>query len=390
MADHDRECTVIPDQPPAPSVLIIAFSDVSRDPRVLRQIAALKGHATLTVAGRGHVEDADVESIDVSSRWARSSVTRAVAALLLLFRREAAFRWMAGTSRHRLRRAVSGRAFDAVIANDVECLPAAIDDIAGQPKVVLDAHEIKEEEFPERLLWRLLVRPTVRLMLLRRLPDVDEITTVCDGIAEVFRDRYDRAARIVMNARPLEDLTPRVPSRDRVRLVHAGGYKATRGLQTLVETVRMLDDRFTLDLYLVEGPGFDVFRKGCADEQRVRFHPPVPMIEVPSVLNEYDLGIYSLPPTSINNALALPNKFFEFIQARVGIAIGPSVEMAKLVREFDCGVVADDFSASAMAAALAPLSPENILRMKQGADKAAKVLNAEVFADTIRDTALIS
>lgn len=385
--DRFREFTVIPGQAAAPAILIISFSDVSREPRVLRQIAALKGKRAITVAGRGHIQDADVESIDISSQWLHSVITRAIAGLLLVIRHEAAFQWMTRTSRHRLRRAVLRREFEAVIANEAECLPAAIDDICGQPKIVFDAHEIKEEQFSERVLWRLLVRPTVRRMLSRRLSSVSEITTVCDGIADILRVRYDREARIVMNARPYEALTPREPSRHRVHLVHSGGFSATRGLQTLVETLRMLDERFTLDFYLVEGSGLDAFRDQCADESRVRFHPPVAMSVLSSVMNQYDLGIYSLPPTSLNHALALPNKFFEFIQARVGLAIGPSVEMAKLVRQFDCGVISDDFSAAAMARVLRPLSTEDIFRMKQGADKAAKALNAETFEGVIRDTA---
>ena len=33
-------------------------------------------------------------------------------------------------------------------------------------------------------------------------------------------------------------------------------------------------------------------------------------------INQFDLGVYLLPPVNFNSAHALPNKFFEFIQAR--------------------------------------------------------------------------
>ena len=55
------------------------------------------------------------------------------------------------------------------------------------------------------------------------------------------------------------------------------------------------------------------------------------MHELPRMANDYDVGLYLLPPTNFNQRYALPNKFFEFIQGRLAIAIGPSPEMAKLV-----------------------------------------------------------
>ena len=75
--------------------------------------------------------------------------------------------------------------------------------------------------------------------------------------------------------------------------------------------------------------------------------------------------------------MALPNKFFEFIQARLAIAIVPSPEMARLTREFDCGVVAEDFSSLSLARALTGLTAQGIDWMKRGADRAARMHNAE-------------
>ena len=48
----------------------------------------------------------------------------------------------------------------------------------------------------------------------------------------------------------------------------------------------------------------------------------------------------------------MPNKFFEYIQARIVPAIGPSPEMARIAREWDCGIVADDYTPEALAAAI--------------------------------------
>jgi hypothetical protein len=99
----------------------------------------------------------------------------------------------------------------------------------------------------------------------------------------------------------------------------------------------------------------------------------------------YDVGLYLLPPNNFNHAMALPNKLFEFIQARLAVAIGPSPEMARIVREFDCGIVADDFTPATLARALNSLTAADVDRMKAGSEKAAHVYTAENYAEKVRE-----
>ena len=126
--------------------------------------------------------------------------------------------------------------------------------------------------------------------------------------------------------------------------------------------------------------------RGAAIEQarpRVRIRPPVPADRIPEETRNYDIGLFLLEPTNFNYLHALPNKFFEFVQARLAIAIGPSPEMARLVRKHDLGVVADDFSPAALARALNPLTPELISRYQANADRAAPVLCWEHESETL-------
>jgi len=50
------------------------------------------------------------------------------------------------------------------------------------------------------------------------------------------------------------------------------------------------------------------------------------------------------------NLHALSDKLFEFIQACLADAIGPSPEMARIIHEDSCGIVADDRALSFVAA----------------------------------------
>ncbi len=79
----------------------------------------------------------------------------------------------------------------------------------------------------------------------------------------------------------------------------------------------------------------------------------------------------------MNNRYALPNKFFEFVQARLAVAIGDSYEMKQYVRKYDLGIAADENAPEALAEKFIKLTREDIMRYKQNAHKYARELSAE-------------
>jgi len=105
------------------------------------------------------------------------------------------------------------------------------------------------------------------------------------------------------------------------------------------------------------------------------------MPEIAKNTNNYDIGLFLLSPDSFSYRMALPNKFFEFIQARLAVAIWPSPEMARLVKEYSCGIVSDDFSIESMAEKLNALSKEDIMAFKMNSHNAAGQLCAEKNKD---------
>ncbi|MBR5016897.1 MAG: capsular biosynthesis protein, partial [Spirochaetia bacterium] len=84
---------------------------------------------------------------------------------------------------------------------------------------------------------------------------------------------------------------------------------------------------------------------------------------------------------------ALPNKFFEFVQARLAIAIGDSFEMKQYVKKYDLGIAADENSAEALAKEIIKLSKDDIMRYKQNAHKYARELSAETNMVELRKIA---
>src|SRR5690606_14619308 len=94
-------------------------------------------------------------------------------------------------------------------------------------------------------------------------------------------------------------------------------------------------------------------------------------------LNSYDVGLSIFPPTTFNLAWCLPNKFFDFIQARLGVIVGPSPEMSRLVTENGIGEVLPGFEADSLAAALDALTPEGIAAWKLAAHERASEFSGE-------------
>ena len=109
----------------------------------------------------------------------------------------------------------------------------------------------------------------------------------------------------------------------------------------------------------------------------VCFRDPVPLTRICDVLNDYDIGVFILPVNGPNAKYALPNKLFEFVQARLAIAVSPNPGMSAVVTGFGLGVVARDFTPKGMAAAIGGLSRADIKRYKESADHAAGKITAE-------------
>jgi hypothetical protein len=78
-----------------------------------------------------------------------------------------------------------------------------------------------------------------------------------------------------------------------------------------------------------------------------------------------------------NYKLALQNEFFEFVQARLALAVGPSPEMSRIVKQHNIGVVASDFTPEAMANALSRLSVSQINQCKRNSCSCAHFYCAE-------------
>jgi len=365
-------------------ILLLSFTDISRDPRVRRHIDALRTEHDVVTCGRGPAADGVVEHLQINDAAWHLPLSPLGIAALLARRHDAAYGRIPAVQEARA--ALGDQRFDLVIANDAVTLPVALG-IARSRPVLADLHEFAPLEMEEDWRWRLLLQRFATWLCATYLPQVAAVTTVSPGLAERYHRDYGVTPTVVTNAGPTRTSVPDRPTRMPVRVVHAGNANPNRGIDVMIEAAAGLEN-ICLDLYLVEVPRagryLDRLREMASSSPNVRVLDPVLMAEVVPTLESYDVGLYALQPTSFNNLHALPNKLFDFVQAGLAIVIGPSPDMASLVHAHGLGLVADSFRMEDVRRVLASLSADGVDACRANARSARHALSSSVQAEILR------
>jgi glycosyltransferase involved in cell wall biosynthesis len=371
------------------SVLVLSFTNLKTDPRVSRQLRWLAESYRVTAVGLVDPQIPGVQFVEAKPYHGSSVGAKVLRGLRFLFRRFERVYW--NMAAQVLAQLLQDQPHDLVIANDPDTLPLAIALAKRwQARVVFDAHEYAPREFEENWKWRILHGPYASYLCGRYMPQADATITVCEGIAEAYWQLIGKKPVVVTNAPDYHPELAPVPydAAKPIRIIHHGGAMWTRKIEVMVDMAKLLDERFEVSFMLVGDEGYRKWLQDrAANHPRIRFLPSVPMPELPKFLNQFDLGLYLFTPTNFNNHHSLPNKFFEFLQARLGVAIGPSPEMARIVRESGAGIVAEDFKPATLAKLLNQLTADEINRFKEaahrGAEKYSANTNRKLFMDVV-------
>lgn len=363
-------------------ILVISFSDLNHDARVSRQVDFIKDNYLVTVAAYGGQENKGYELIPITKT--KFTFTHKLFSSLFLLTRWHGKAYSLLYQLSSIQEALRQKTFDLIIANDVESLPFAFS-LKTNAKIIFDAHEYAPRHFEDRLAWRIFFQPLNIHLCKKYIPQVDAMITVGKGLANEYEKNFGVRPTIITNATWHSDIKPSKIVDRKIRLIHHGGSTPSRKLELMIEMMTYLDDRFTLDLMLIvpqlasakTSNYINTLKQLAANNDRIRFLSPLRSNELVSFLNQYDIGVFLLPPVNFNYANTLPNKLFDFIQARLAIAIGPTPEMADIVNHYDIGVVAEDFTAKALADKLSTLTTEKLNGFKLNAEKAAIELTAE-------------
>ena len=357
---------------PKPSLLILSFSPLARDARLLKQINLFKDDYQVTTCGYGPQPVPGVEHIEIPIEQGMWNLNGRLITLKMYNR---VYWSLAGVDWvwNRLK----GRDFDVILANDYDTVPIAVR-MKPRGGVHADLHEYAPSQGEESEAWARRIKPWREWVLRKYATKAKSVTTVAQGIADKYRATCGFSPTLVANATPYAALHPS-PVHKPLKLVHHGGANPNRGIDRMVKAAMRSTADFQFDLYLMHASAgwVEDIRELASADPRIAVKDAVPYDELVPLLNTYDVGLSVIHPNTFNLKHALPNKIFDYVQARLGIITGPSPEMARLVTDHSLGLVLPDFSDRALTAAIDGLAPEQVREWKTHSDLAARALSAE-------------
>lgn len=358
------------------SILVLTFASVNSGPRPLKQVRALQERYDITTAGVGPAPRGVDDHIELQMGEGSNVAWRLLFTAVLALRLHRIAFWASSRNRDAWLK-LRDREWDIIINHDVATMTLALR-LRARIGRLTDLHEYAPRQNDQDWKWRMTVAPYFRWICKHEVPKTDAITTVGVGIADEYRRNYGFNASVVVNATPFQDLRPTALDGP-IKLVHSGAPSPTRRIHVMIEAVRDTKADVTFDLYLLEDGSayYQQLVDLAATTERVCIKEPVPYDQLVRTLNGYDVGLAVIAPLNFNQAWCLPNKFFDFIQARLGVVVGPSPEMVRFVDDYGIGAVAAGFDSADVARVLDGLTSEVVTEWKHRSAEHAEALSGE-------------
>ncbi len=229
---------------------------------------------------------------------------------------------------------------DVILSNDLDTLPAcSIIARIRKKKLIYDSHEL----FPE--LPELVNRPLIRKIWLciekTFIPGIDSRFTVCDSIAKFYEDKYHVHFETIRNLsyfRSAGELAGITGNSDTRVIIYQGALNLGRGLELAIHSMVYIDSAI---LWII-GDG------NCRENliqlaarlglnEKVKFLGRIPADVLWRYTAKADVGISLEEDLGLNYRYSLPNKLFDYIQARIPVIISDLPEMSAIVRNYRVG-----------------------------------------------------
>jgi len=355
-----------------PRLLLISYSDISTDARVLKQVKLASKNWDVTTLGYGPKPADSSEHIEIS----RTPPPFALDGRKITSKIYPWVYWSLPGVKASLK-ALAGRSFDKVFANEIDAVPIALK-VGAKLGVHADLHEYYPAYYDYQPAWKRRIRPYVEWQCRKFLPRVNSVTAASQGFADLYKRDFGIDAEVVFNAAPYWDLDP-TPIHEPLRLVTHGSAHRNRQALNMVEAVKMANTDATLDVYLtpMDPEYIEVLKKAAADEPRIRICDPLPYADLIPTLNSYDVGLHLIPTTHDNLTYAQTNKSMDYVQARIGMIANKQPGTERFVQDYSLGELVVGYEAADFAQAIEALTAEKAWKWKLAADLAAEELRAD-------------
>ncbi len=229
---------------------------------------------------------------------------------------------------------------DKILSNDLDTLPASrlAAGIKGT-RLIYDSHELFTE-VPELInrprvkqIWNWLEKISVK--------KVDRFYTVCEPIAEIYAKKYDKQVDVVRNV-PLYRENPLIEKFEKPTLIYQGVLNIGRGIDLMIETMDYLP-QFQL---IICGSGdveMDLKRKASQSKYKnIIFKGQIDFDSMQNLTPGAHIGLSWEENMGLNYYYALPNKVFDYIQARIPVLVANLPGMKSIVSQYEVGAVLEE------------------------------------------------
>ena len=199
------------------------------------------------------------------------------------------------------------------------------------------------------------------------ISQADAVITVSNSIAERLMKDHNLLTKpfLVLNA-PSQSKTKRTATSPSVRkacgipddvplVIYSGGIHISRGMGLLVSSLEFLPGVHLAMTSNRESWYIEELKEkaaGFSGADRLHFVPYVAPEEVVPYISTATVGISPLPADVVNYDLALPNKLFDYMQAKLPIISSDCFEVSELLSKYPLGEVFDWQDPKALAAAV--------------------------------------
>lgn len=270
--------------------------------------------------------------------------------------------------------------FDLIIVQNINFLPVAFRIANGHSKVMFDPQELYFAQYDGNEDWVRDHQPRIAYLCKKYIPKCDLVSFYADEVAELYQSFCPvKKYFIVTSAALYHDLKPLPVNPENIRIIHHGIADPNRGLQLAIEMMEHVEKRFHFYFMLVaSSPDYLSFLKDKArNNSNIHFCDPVTPDKIVTSINPYDIGHFSIPPIHANFKFTCPNKYWEFIQARLCVAVGPYVILKRITEKYNTGIIFNDFEIETQARQLNSLTAGDIENYKNQSHLHAYELSAE-------------
>ena len=259
-------------------------------------------------------------------------------------------------------------------------------------KLIYDTHELETEKNGDKGFGKVLSK-LVECIFIK---SCDLVIVVSDSIADWYSAEYkiDRPV-VVMNApryrSPLKTNRLRAGlniSDDRKIFLYQGGLAPGRGIETIIEAFKRLNNKSVI-VFMGYGELAPLVHEASSRYDNIYFHEAVPPDEVLEYTASADYGLSLMENSCLSYYYCMPNKLFEYIMACLPVIVSNMREMAAFVIENNVGVVAEDESREALIRAIEILlqrdSSELLARVNMTAEQYCWETQERIMIDAYRD-----